>query len=204
MTLDEIALKHGTDKASSHHDYCRIYERYFEPLRDQPVNVLEIGVQFGLSIKTWAEYFHRGEIYGVDLTHDFKTDNPHIHLYLGDQSQEGFWHGFARGTQFDIVVDDGCHQAWPQEVSFLALWGRLKAGGFYVVEDIFTWFDTDFNDLGAGEGLVGASLGALNLGGKQYHGKPHPVANPDFGPFGKTIEFIHFYYGLMILKKTLA
>lgn len=202
MTLDEIALKHGTDKASSHHDYCRIYERYFGELRDQPVNLLEIGVQFGLSMKTWADYFHRGEIYGVDLTRDFQTDNPHVHLYQGDQSDWKFWKVLAiDGVRFDIVIDDGSHREGDQKVSFHNAWFAVKPGGYYVIEDCFTWWDADFNP---GETMpVWAKdlVGDLNQNGKAYHGKPRPIENPLFSQLEQSIDFIHFHRGLMILKR---
>ena len=57
LTLDQIARKHGTDKCSTCHNYCRTYEQYFGPIRAWPVRLLEIGVQTGASIKTWLEYF---------------------------------------------------------------------------------------------------------------------------------------------------
>jgi demethylmacrocin O-methyltransferase len=201
MTLDEIALKHGTDKASSHHDYCRIYERYFAPLRDEPINLLEIGVQFGLSIQTWSDYFRRGTIFGVDIADNYKTDNPRVHLFLGDQADPGFWKGFLPETTFDIVVDDGCHHKDAQWTSCAALWPRVKPGGFYIIEDCFTWWDLDFTQQVGLPVWLELLIGRVNLHGKVYHGKPRPMSNPVFEPGEKTVEFVHCYYGLVILKK---
>src|SRR5258705_6198874 len=77
MTLDELAIKHGTDKASQFtrtyakpHDYCRHLEGFFEPMRNHYINLIEIGVGGGESIKTWLDYFLAAQIYGVDLRHD--------------------------------------------------------------------------------------------------------------------------------------
>jgi hypothetical protein len=53
--LQNIGLKYGTDKVN--HGYLPIYEKYLNPLKDQKINFMEIGVDNGLSIKIWAEYF---------------------------------------------------------------------------------------------------------------------------------------------------
>lgn len=42
--LDQLAIKHGTDKSSLHHDYCDIYERLFLHLKDENIVFIEAGV----------------------------------------------------------------------------------------------------------------------------------------------------------------
>ena len=54
-TLDEIGLKYGTDKSSSHHHYLPFYETFMAPLRDAPITLLEIGVYQGASLRTWRK-----------------------------------------------------------------------------------------------------------------------------------------------------
>ena len=65
MTLCELAQQHGTDKLR--HGYTPLYDELFTPLRDRPVNVVELGVLRGASIRMWADYFTHGTIYGVDI-----------------------------------------------------------------------------------------------------------------------------------------
>ena len=55
MNLDHYALKHGTDKSSIHHNYTAVYEKYFRPIKEDKVKVLEIGVLYGASLKMWNE-----------------------------------------------------------------------------------------------------------------------------------------------------
>lgn len=50
--LDAIGLFHQTDKSSIHHDYLRLYERILHNLRYEPINLIEIGVFRGSSLRT--------------------------------------------------------------------------------------------------------------------------------------------------------
>ena len=65
--LDIISVIEGTDKSSaiSHSwDYLRHYQRLLERWRDEPINLVEIGVQGGFSLKVWQAYFTRATIVG--------------------------------------------------------------------------------------------------------------------------------------------
>ena len=69
MNLKEIAKKHNrkTDKGNEIHSfkglsYLDIYQKYFESLKDKKINILEIGVLGGGSLRTWKEFFPNAEI----------------------------------------------------------------------------------------------------------------------------------------------
>lgn len=55
MILDELAISFGTDKSSRTHHFTKHYEVYFEPLRNFPLKILEIGVQSGASLRMWRQ-----------------------------------------------------------------------------------------------------------------------------------------------------
>ena len=40
MTLDELFHKHGSDKGTGGHNYTEVYQRYFKPLKDEPIRLL--------------------------------------------------------------------------------------------------------------------------------------------------------------------
>ncbi len=42
-TLNELALRHGTDKSSTHHNYVEIYEKFLSTRRNENMNILELG-----------------------------------------------------------------------------------------------------------------------------------------------------------------
>lgn len=201
-SLDQIGLRHKTDKASSHHGYTPIYESYFSSIRKNPISILEIGVQFGNSLKMWSDYFPRATISGVDILSEFTPTNQRISLSVGDQGSIGFWKIYASGKAWDIIVDDGCHVIGPQKSSFTMLWDHVNGGGFYVIEDIYTWWDSHFNaDIVPAGQWIWEMIASLNLHGKAYHGKPMKITNMVLNEWEKTIEFIHFHPGLVIFKK---
>src|SRR3954453_12430109 len=66
-TLDEIAILEGTQKSSIEHGYTRHYEQAFDRFRDEPIEVLEIGVANGSSLRMWEKFFSRATLIGVDI-----------------------------------------------------------------------------------------------------------------------------------------
>src|SRR5580693_10476552 len=65
-TLDMIGILQGTDKTSLSNDYLRHYERILAGFRGQQVELLEIGVAQGESLRTWADFMPHAKIVGVD------------------------------------------------------------------------------------------------------------------------------------------
>lgn len=47
----------AADSVTRSGNIYQVYERYFQPLRDKPVRLLELGVHRGASLKTWGAYF---------------------------------------------------------------------------------------------------------------------------------------------------
>lgn len=153
MTLDDICIKCDTDKASSHkygaHGYAVHYDAAFASMREQPIKLLEIGVNKGASMAAWLEYFQLGRVFGVDIEqgkNPWNTLHTGIHprytFAAGDQRKPEFWEAFLNehGREWDIVVDDGGHYADMVLTSFTCLWPHVKPGGFYCVEDLGTGY----------------------------------------------------------------
>ena len=51
MTLLEIAKKYPTSK--NDHGFIDIYHKYFSNLKEHKINILEIGVERGDSLRMW-------------------------------------------------------------------------------------------------------------------------------------------------------
>ena len=136
MTLLEIANKYPTSK--NDHGFIKIYQKHFSILKDQKINILEIGVERGDSLRMWREYFTNASICAIDL-HDRNISVDNTEILIGDQSDHSFLQSVVSkyGT-FDIIIDDGSHQSKHIIASFNFLFNHLSDNGIYVIEDLQT------------------------------------------------------------------
>ena len=136
MSLLEIANKYPTSK--NDHGFIKIYQKYFSILKDQKINILEIGVERGDSLRMWREYFTNASICAIDL-HDRNISVDNAEILIGDQSDHSFLQSVVNkyGT-FDIIIDDGSHQSKHIITSFNFLFNHLSDNGIYVIEDLQT------------------------------------------------------------------
>lgn len=197
-TLDQIGLRHGTDKASSFHGYLDTYARYFEPLRDQPVELLEIGIAGGASLRMWHEYFHNGNIIGIDHNEQFVDDfksTPGVDALLGDVKDKQLWERMASsGQKFDIVIDDGGHYSDQIIDAFNGAWPLLKPGGLYCVEDL--------HQIYAQEIAHGATATAFDFFQEKLHQMHERGAGQCGRPQGYSdIAWMHWYKSLLLIGK---
>jgi hypothetical protein len=129
MTLLECFDKHGCDKGSGRHRYDRFYEPIFEPIRNQSIRLLEIGIFRGASIAAWLEYFPNAQIIGVD---NFSRVPPGEIKALSDPRVSFY----ACDSRFLAPIDDGSHDPAAQSATAYCYRPLLKHGGKYFVEDI--------------------------------------------------------------------
>lgn len=145
-TLDRIAKSHGTDKSSEIHNYCVKYEKYLPFNRYDELNILEIGVLDGKSLLTWKEYYYRAQILGIDINSECKKyEEPRISVEIGSQDDSTFLSQVSlKYGPFDMILDDGSHMNNHQVYSFQQLWGQVKSGGVYVIEDVGCSYWSDY------------------------------------------------------------
>ncbi len=135
--LDEVGLLHGTDKSSICHGYLDHYARNFEHLRAAPINIVEIGVFNGASVRTWADYFPNAQIIGVDIQERCRVyTDGRIVIEIGSQADAAFLEQLVRRYPPTIVIEDGSHQPAHQVFTFEHLYPAVAPGGCYVVEDV--------------------------------------------------------------------
>ena len=130
--MEEIFLKWGTDKSTTH-SYLEAYESLFSKRRNDELRILEIGIWAGASLLAWAEYFtnENTEIIGIDVSpQPFIAEvskNPKIKTIIGDATNVQDIE--LIGGTFDFIIDDGSHRLGDQLRAFKILKNRLRDGG---------------------------------------------------------------------------
>ena len=209
--LDELAKSHGTDKSSDCHDYCRIYEELFWRLRDSSVNLLEIGVFKGSSLRMWRDFFQCGSIVGIDNEREspVPASDERIQILSGDQADLNFLESVSKFGPFDIIIDDGSH-VWSDIItSYEYLIHKLNPGGFYCIEDIHTSYNCSYR----GQGQISTvnyfknlvdNIQLFGVGGETrcHHKATIKWDEPETTHFNnRLIESIQFFPSLCVLRK---
>jgi SAM-dependent methyltransferase len=143
-----------TDK-NSWHTYLDTYEKLFNRFTDKDINLFEIGVLKGESLKLWSKYLPKSKIYGCDIFTRVSFDDVESNLYGFDNifladvdsfneseiavnSRTDFLDDIG-DTMFDIIIDDGHHNSESQIKTFNNFIHKLNPNGVYVIEDIMDW-----------------------------------------------------------------
>lgn len=129
--------------------YLRYYDDLFAEYRDRELSLLEIGIQNGGSLDTYAEYFENAKILiGCDINPHCKNLNyaeEKIKVIVGDANSEASFNDIVHWSKtFDIVIDDGSHVSNDIMNSFIRYFPLLTPGGVYVIEDTHTLYSQNF------------------------------------------------------------
>lgn len=195
--------------------YFQIYERHFSRFKNQPVNILEIGVFRGGSLQLWQSYFgNKANIYGMDIDPSTKAfEDERVKIFIGDQANPEFLKDVkAQLPPMDIIIDDGGHTTQQQITSFLELYDQVTPNGVYLVEDLHTNYWPRFIDTPNGETFIDFAkrhIDALNAwyyqGEETYH---RYAQNPyqrngqiSVPEFTLTTHSISFYNSIIVFEK---
>jgi SAM-dependent methyltransferase len=156
--LCEIGKKYDTDKSSQRlnvtntrhcHPYTLFYDGLFKSKKDEKLEIAELGILDGASLRMWQEYFTKANIYGleydINLINKFKEsyNNERISLsYIDVTNKDSIKKSFADlNVMYDIIIEDTTHQFEDQIRVIENCYQYLKPGGVLIIEDIFKSYD---------------------------------------------------------------
>jgi hypothetical protein len=168
-SLKELIDEFGSDKNLS--GYTPTYVELFESIRNENINLLEIGIgtiisgaqssmantqiqnyKPGASLRVWKTYFPNSLVYGGDIQEDTQFTEERIQTFLFDSTNKEQCDTILKDMQFDVIIDDGWHRWDAQMNTITNLFNRVKVGGFYIIEDIenggaSALFNSEFDNL---------------------------------------------------------
>jgi demethylmacrocin O-methyltransferase len=203
--LSYLALLFGTDKWGSHW-YTQHYQRYFDPLRNKRLNVLEIGVggyelpNAGAgSLRMWKAYFRKSCIVGIDIFDKRHLSEPRIDIRQCDQiDSEALRRLSSEYGGFDIVIDDGSHLNEHVINTFQILFPLLRQNGIYVVEDMQTAY---WPTWGGGLNNPRSSMEFFKDLADGLNHVEYPVRNYEPDYFDRNVVEIAFFHNLIFIRK---
>ena len=203
-SLNELGVKHKTDKSTITHCYLDNYEKHLREWRDKSFTLLEIGVAGGASIRMWREYFQNAKVYGIDNNPDCAGEG----IFIGDHNDDKFMAETLAEIGFcDLVIDDGSHVGGDMKTLFRKIFPTMVAsGGLYVVEDTHCLYSEHYNQESDAfqffTGLVrDVDVAGRAMTGNQDYAINHGMTEPPVPEFSRYLKAIHFYPSTYIFER---
>ncbi len=141
VTLKKLIIDNllNTDKNSIHSYIDYFYEHELAKFKTKPITLVELGVQFGGSIKLWNSYFDSCEIYALDIEvqnrafERFCETQQNIHYLIGNACTPEIANQIPN---FDIFIDDGSHELTDQMAAIKLYLPKLNPEGLFIIEDV--------------------------------------------------------------------
>ena len=150
LDLKEIHIRNKGYVSDKWESYLDVYNEILANKRyDKDVNLLEIGVQNGGSLKTWLTFFTSiKKLIGTDIDpkcSKLKYKSEKVHIVVGDIKDNSTIEKITNiENKFDLIIDDGSHLSSDIIITFLNLFKLIKKDGLYIAEDLHCSYWKDF------------------------------------------------------------
>jgi hypothetical protein len=151
VQLKPYCDREGSDKANSH-DYHHLYGAILSR-REEITGVFEVGLgtnnldvvsnmgsagRPGASLRAFRAFLPHARIYGADVDRRILFEEERIKTFHVDQTDPESFAELGRQlpAELDLVIDDGLHSPNANLHTLAFGLGRIKAGGWMVIEDI--------------------------------------------------------------------
>ena len=122
------------------HGYGNFYQKYFENLKSNNLNILEIGSFHGNASAAMFFYFKKSKFFAGDIFPDLfryrsnRIKNFYVNSSDEDSIQKNIIDKFP--NNFDIIIEDAGHFLKDQIISLFMLFKKLNNGGLFIVEEL--------------------------------------------------------------------
>lgn len=210
-TLNELGLKHGTDKNSTTHDYLDTYEQHLKEYKDREFTLLELGCASGNSIRMWREAYPKAKVFSIDINPECEQ---HGGVFIGSQTDSTFLDKVLAEIGIpDVIISDGSHCGDDEVFTFKHLFPKMKPGSIYYLEDTHTFYNEHpysgpfesngrtkaynfFTDL-----VYHVDVAGRAMCGKQDTAINWPMPDPPVPEYSRLLKAIHFYPSLWLFQR---
>ena len=142
--LTDMANEAGLNIGVGRQRYTELYHLLFQPLRDQKLNLLNLGdgggdetqVQDLPRIQLWLDYFSKAKIFHMDKAQRTSADERVTSLVGDMEDVDAIREAVEDLPPVNIIVDEATHASHHQQFCFLGLWDKLASGGVYAIENL--------------------------------------------------------------------
>lgn len=181
--------------------YFEIYHRHFARFRDEPITILEFGVNQGGSLEMWKSYFHDDtKIVGVDIDERcLQFAGGNVSIEIGDQENRDFLRALAeKHGPFDVVIEDGGHQMGQQIATFEEIYPAMTEDGCFLIEDLHTSYWPGYQGGLHREGTFIEYAKALSDQLNAWHSRTEGFEVDDFT---RTTRSMHWYDSVIVFER---
>tara|TARA_B110001450_G_scaffold209952_1_gene201042 strand:+ start:1739 stop:2587 length:849 start_codon:yes stop_codon:yes gene_type:complete len=121
------------------HGYSKFYDEIFYNIKNDKVNIIEIGSFYGNAAAALFFYFKNAKIFGADINPDmFKYRSERIEtLCVDSSSKESIQNKIINlNISFKIIIEDASHMLKDQIISLFMLFPIVQSGGYFIVEEL--------------------------------------------------------------------
>jgi hypothetical protein len=136
---DLVFLFEYFNSLKKQHDYANFFQENLEKLRNNKLDVLEIGTAKGDGLASFYFYFPYSNFIGVDNNpYRIRYKSKRIRSIFVDISSKKILQNLTNhlNQKFDLIIDDCSHRLIDQILCFSENFKNLKKNGIYIVEDL--------------------------------------------------------------------
>ena len=121
------------------HGYAKFYDNYFKNIKNEKLNILEIGSFYGNASASLFFYFRNSFLYAADIFPDlFRYKSKRVTSFFVNSSEEDSIKNdiIAKKIEFNIIIEDASHSLKDQIISLFLLFKSLKSKGLFIIEEL--------------------------------------------------------------------